>query len=83
MFNLYNNQVGVDLVLERGGEVIPIEIKLTRSPTAQMAPSIRSFSQPMRVQKSLLVPTREESLTLAEGIASKHWYKFLRGVEFE
>lgn len=77
-----NNQAEVDLILERGGKLTPVEIKLTRSPTTQMVSGIRSLSKMMRVQQAFLVTTREQSLSLAEGIVAKHWYAFLREFEF-
>ncbi len=77
-----NNQVEVDLVLERSGKLTPIEIKLTRSPTTQMVSGIRSLSNLMRVGQAFLLTTRDQTLSLAEGTVSKHWYAFLREFEF-
>jgi predicted AAA+ superfamily ATPase len=77
-----NNQVEVDLILERGGKIIPIEIKLTRSPTTQMASGIRSLSNLMRVQQAYLITSRDQTLSLAEATVSKHWYAFLHEFEF-
>jgi predicted AAA+ superfamily ATPase len=77
-----NNQMEVDLILERGGKLTPVEIKLTRSPTTQMVSGIRSLSNLMRVQRAFLVTTRNQTLSIAEGIVSKHWYAFLREFEF-
>lgn len=77
-----NNQVEVDLILERGDQIIPIEIKLTRSPTTQMVSGIRSLSNLMRVHQAYLITTRDQTLSLAKGIVSMHWYAFLREFEF-
>jgi predicted AAA+ superfamily ATPase len=76
-----NNQVEVDLILERGNELIPIEIKLTRSPTSQMVSGIRSLNRKM-LRRSFLITTREETVTMAERVVSQHWYKFLREFDF-
>ncbi len=85
-FNFYfyrdNNQVEVDLLLERRGSVIPIEIKLTRSPTTQMVSGLRSISNLLSVRESFLVTTRHETLSIAKNITSTHWYPFARQFDF-
>jgi len=85
-FQLYfyrdNNQVEVDLLLEQGGKLIPIEIKLTRSPTTNMISGIRSIANMMPVRKAYLVTTRQEVLTLEKNTVSMHWYQFLRNFDF-
>jgi predicted AAA+ superfamily ATPase len=83
-FHFYrdNNQVEVDLILERGSELFAVEIKLTRSPTTQMVSGIRSLANLMRVREASLVTTRPQSLSMAKGTIAKHWYTFLREFEF-
>lgn len=77
-----NNDVEVDLILERGSELIPIEIKLTRSPTSQMVSGIRGFTNMKKARRAFLLTTRDETVTMAERVVSHHWYKFLREFDF-
>ena len=73
-----NNNVEVDLILVRGAESIPIEIKLSRSPNEQMVTSLRSLGRILRSERSYLLSSRKEPLTMSEGIRSVYWYGFVR-----
>jgi len=86
-FQLYfyrdNNQFEVDLLMERGGKTIPIEIKLTRSPTKQMVTGIRSLSNLVTLQPGFLLTTRDQTLSLGERVSCRYWYEFLCDFEFD
>jgi predicted AAA+ superfamily ATPase len=73
-----NNNVEVDLILVRGSTHIPIEIKLSRTPNYQMIAGLRSIKKLLKAEHSYLLTSRQETLTLDDGIKATHWYKFLR-----
>lgn len=73
-----NNRVEVDLILVRGGQQIPVEIKLTRTPTDHMIAGLRTLRDLLRSDVAYLLTSRSGSLTLSEGIRSVHWYDFVR-----
>lgn len=73
-----NNNVEVDVILVRGTESIPIEIKLSRSPNEQMVTSLRSVGKILQSERSYLLSSRKEPLTMSEGIRSVYWYGFVR-----
>ena len=73
-----NNQVEVDLILLRGSEYIPIEIKLSRSPSEQMTGGLRSVKKLIKAEQSYLLNSRKESVTMSDGIKAVHWYHFAR-----
>lgn len=72
-----NNQVEVDLLLVKGSTHLPIEVKLTRSPNERMASGLRSIGKLVKVPRSELLCTREDTVTMAEGVTATHWYPFL------
>ncbi len=72
-----NNQVEVDLIAVRGAEQIPIEVKLTKSPTDQMITSLRTIKKLFKSNIAYLLNTREELITMSDNILAIHWYKYL------
>ncbi len=73
-----NNHVEVDLILARGQQHIPMEIKLTRTPTDHMIAGLRSIRELLGSDVAYLLTSRSGSLTLADGIRGVHWYDFVR-----
>jgi predicted AAA+ superfamily ATPase len=73
-----NNNVEVDLVLVRGSEQIPVEIKLSRTPTDQMAAGLRTIKKLINAERSYLLSSRAEPVALADGIKAMHWYQYVR-----
>jgi predicted AAA+ superfamily ATPase len=73
-----NNQVEVDLILLRGSEHIPIEIKLSRSPNDQMIAGLRSVKKLIKAEQSYLLSSRKESVTMSDGVKAVHWYHYVR-----
>jgi uncharacterized protein len=79
-----NNNVEVDVIGVRGSEHIPIEIKLSRSPNDHMVGGLRSVGRWLKAERSYLLSSRKEALTMSDGVKSVHWYKFVRdGKVFE
>lgn len=72
-----NNQVEVDLILARGSEYMPIEIKLTKSPADRMVSSLSAIQKLIKARQSYLLNTREEPLTIPYGVKAMHWYRYL------
>jgi predicted AAA+ superfamily ATPase len=73
-----NNLVEVDLIFVRGREHIPIEIKLTRTPTDHMIAGLRSIRKLLGSDVAYLLTSRSGTLSLAHGIRGVHWYDFVR-----
>jgi predicted AAA+ superfamily ATPase len=73
-----NNNVEVDVLLVRGSQHIPIEIKLSRTPTDQMITGLKTVRKLIQSETSYLLSSRKDSITMAEGIKSMHWYQFVR-----
>jgi len=73
-----NNHVEVDLILVRGSEHIPMEIKLSRSPNDRMIAGLRSVKKLIKAEQSYLLSSRKELVTMAEGVKAMHWYEFVR-----
>ena len=73
-----NNNVEVDLILVRGSEHIPIEIKLSRSPNDQMIAGLRTIKKLLKAERSYLLSSRKEPITMADGIEAVHWYQYVR-----
>jgi predicted AAA+ superfamily ATPase len=73
-----NNHVEVDLILVRGSEHIPIEIKLSRSPNDRMIAGLRSVKRLIKAEQSFLLCSRNEVLTMADGVKAMHWYPFVQ-----
>ncbi len=76
-----NNQVEVDLVLVRGTEHVPIEIKLSRSPSEQMVSGLRSFGKLVKSKRAFLLSSRQEPISYADGIKGMRWYEFVRRMD--
>ena len=75
-----NNQVEVDLILLKGSEYIPLEIKLSRTPNEQMIAGLRSLKKLLKAERSYLLSSRSDPVTMSEGIKSLHWYDYVRDV---
>jgi predicted AAA+ superfamily ATPase len=73
-----NNGVEVDLILGRGSQHIPIEIKLSRTPTDQMISGIKTIRKKIRAEQAYLLSSRPDSLTMSDGIKALHWYRFVQ-----
>ena len=73
-----NNQVEVDLILARGSESIPIEIKLSQSPNERMVSGIRSIGVLLGHKRAYLLNSRNDTMTLSQGEKAMHWYRFIR-----
>ena len=73
-----NNDVEVDLILVRGSEHIPIEIKLSRSPNDHMIAGLRSLKKMIKAEQSYLLCSRDEVVTMADDVKAVHWYQFVR-----
>lgn len=73
-----NNNVEVDVMLVRGSEHIPLEIKLSRTPTDQMIAGLRTVKRLVKAEQSLLLNSRADSVSMADGIMAVHWYKYVR-----
>ena len=67
-----NNGVEVDLILARGSQHIPVEIKLTRTPTDHMITGSRTPGNLLKADVASLLTSRSGSLTLADGIRGVH-----------
>jgi uncharacterized protein len=72
-----NNRVEVDLILVRGHQHIPVEIKLTRTPTDHMIAGLRKLQELLKSETGYLLTSRSGSMTLANGIRGVHWYDFV------
>ena len=68
-----NNNVEVDLILVRGSEHIPIEIKLSRTPTDQMISNLRTIKKLIGAEHAFLLISRADQVTMAGGIRAMHW----------
>jgi len=73
-----NNNVEVDLILSRGGTHVPIEIKLSRTPTEQMISGLRTIKKLLRSDSAYLLSSRSGSMSMSDGIEAVHWYSFVR-----
>jgi predicted AAA+ superfamily ATPase len=73
-----NNKVEVDLILVRGSEHLPLEIKLSRSPNDQMIGGLRTIKKLLKAEQSYLLCSRKDPVTMADGIKAVHWYDFVR-----
>ncbi len=58
----------VDLILEVNGKTIPIEIKLTTSPTKSQTSGLKSFMHDMQLERGYVLFPGTESYSLTEGI---------------
>lgn len=73
-----NNGVEVDIILVRGSQRIPVEIKLSRTPTDQMISGLRRVGKEVRADHAYLLTSRPDSVTMSDGIKAMHWYRFVR-----
>lgn len=73
-----NNQVEVDLILVRGNEHNTIDIKLSRSPSDQMVAGLRGVKKLIKAERSYLLSSRQESITMSDGTKAIHWYQYVR-----
>jgi hypothetical protein len=65
------------MFFSRGRQHIPIEIKLTRTPTDHMIAGLRTIRELLGFDFAYLLTSRSGSLTLADGIRGVHWYDFV------
>jgi predicted AAA+ superfamily ATPase len=77
-----NNNVEVDLILVRGSEQLPVEIKLSRTPTEQMIAGLKSVKKLIKAEQAYLLSSRTESVSMAGGIKAVHWYQFVRNQKY-
>jgi len=77
-----NNNVEVDLILVRGSEHLPVEIKLSRTPTEQMIVGLKSVKKLIKAEQAYLLNSRTESVSMADGIKAVHWYQFVRDQKY-
>lgn len=73
-----NNGVEVDLIHARGSEHIPVEIRLSRTPTDRVISSLRTIKKLIRAEQAFLLCSREDPVTMTDGIKAVHWYPFVR-----
>ena len=68
----------VDILLETGGKLIPIEVKLSATPRPDMAAAIRTFRQDLGNQagKGYLIHPGEVHLPLGPGVTAVPFYDF-------
>jgi len=77
-----NNNVEADLILVRGSEHLPVEIKLSRTPTEQMIAGLKSVKKLIKAEQAYLLSSRTESVSMADGIKAVHWYQFVRDQKY-
>jgi uncharacterized protein len=73
-----NNHVEVDLILARGSECIPIEIKLSRTPTDRMISGLNSIGKVLKAKRAFLLDMRKDPLTIPGGVKAVHWHDFVQ-----
>ncbi len=73
-----NNGVEVDLILVRGSEHVPLEIKLSRTPTDHMISGLRTVKGLVKAEHAYLLCSRTETVTMADEIRAVNWYDFVR-----
>ena len=63
---------GVDIIVDSGGKLIPIEVKLSSTPRTSMADTIKSFREDfgLRAAPGYLVHPGDERLPLAPGVTA-------------
>lgn len=70
----------VDFVIEAGGQIIPLEVKLSARANRQMAKGLVSFSKLFgdKIERAFLVNLSQEELRLDKEITSIHLVDFIR-----
>ena len=71
--------VEVDFVVERGGELLPIEVKATRRPRLDDARSLSIFREeyPRKTRPGLLLHDGDKVEWLADGVLAAPWWRVL------
>jgi hypothetical protein len=69
--------VEVDFVVERGGELLPIEVKATRRPRLDDARSLSIFREeyPRKTRPGLLLHDGDRIEWLADGVLAAPWWR--------
>lgn len=78
------NQLEIDLLLEQNGEITPIEIKKTATPTSKHAESmtkILSTSKMPHNNNQTIVCTTKKSGKIAKNIQALSWQDFLKSID--
>ena len=67
----------VDFVIERGGELLPIEVKATRRPRLEDTRSLQLFRQEYRqkTRAALLLHDGDQTTWLADGVLAAPWWR--------
>ncbi len=73
-----NNNVEVDLILSAGSTHVPVEIKLSRTPSEQMISGLRTVKKLLKSEAAYLLSSRPESMSMVDGVKAVHWYSFVR-----
>lgn len=79
-----HNQVEVDLIVEKNMRVFPIEIKLSMSPTAQMAKPIEQYQNifsNLNIAKGKIISLCEENLPLTKNARVEPLDNFLQWIK--
>jgi predicted AAA+ superfamily ATPase len=66
----------IDFVLERGGEIIPIEVKWTENPSRHDARHLKTFldEQPRRARRGYIICRCRRPQTIDERIVALPWW---------
>ena len=75
------NKVEVDLIIQRHNEMIPIEIKFTKTPSKSMARSVNNFLKDYNLEKGYLVSISDDKTNLYENVTAVHWSEMIRNFE--
>lgn len=75
-----NNNLEVDLIVEKGGYLFPYEFKLPKTPDRSMASPIERFINlfgKLHIRKGAIVSLCEETMELTAGVSLKTVDDFL------
>ena len=78
-----HDQTEVDLIIEHGGAIYPIEIKKTSTPTRRHAAPLekfRSFVKDRKVGRGVVVCTVDKIVPLGANVVAMPWREYLRWV---
>ena len=67
------NDIEVDLIIEKGNDLIPYEIKFTKTVSKKMAKSLKIFQDDHNIKKGYLLSLYKETLPLYEQTQAVHW----------
>jgi predicted AAA+ superfamily ATPase len=76
----YRTQNGteVDLIIEKATELIPYEIKFTKTISKNMASSINLFQKDHKTTKGFVLSLHKDKVLLYENIEAVHWNNILK-----